>query len=38
MAEMPIDPEFGRFVGEAVEEEPGPVEFELPEEESDVEE
>ena len=38
MAEMPIDPEFGRFVGEAAEEEPGPVEFELPEEESDVEE
>ena len=39
MAEMPIDPEFGRFVGDAAEEESQePMEFELSEEESDVEE
>lgn len=39
MAEMPIDPEFGRFVGGAADEDvQDPIEFELSENESDVEE
>jgi len=40
MAEMPIDPEFGRFIEGIQDEEPieGAVEFELPEDETSIEE